>query len=331
VPIVATRRAGRVAVRVLAGPYMSTDTWEWLVTIDSERDGWWMASDGNLYPPETHPDHRPASTFDAAEPSPPTPNREFIGSNARFKRLRYGGTCMTCGANIPKEAEGWHDPTVSRVSCSSCPPLTSQQEDQSTKARRANPAGGTSALAIGQSRRSSNWVKGAAGEYLMAKELHSALSGIAIVLNDRAVPSSHANIDHIVIASSGVWIIDSKLRKGLIRVKNAGSLLSGAQKLMVGDRDESVCTEKIYSQVIPIANLLGDPRIPIHPALAFIDGDWGSSIALRAIRNRPFEMIGVMIAWPKAIIAKISENGPLSKDAVMSIAGKLDSALPPAD
>ena len=145
------------------------------------------------------------------------------------------------------------------------------------------------------------------------------------------MPDRRANIDHVVIASSGVWIIDSKLWKGHIRVKNASSLLSASQKLMVGDRDESACTEKIYRQVIPIANLLGDPRIPIHPALAFIDGDWGSGIAFRAIRNRPYEMLGVIIAWPKAIIAKISEDGPLSKGAVASIASRLDAALPPAN
>ncbi len=238
---------------------------------------------------------------------------------------------MTCGARIGKGDEGWHDPTVSRVSCSACPPLKSLPANQPREVMRANPAGGTSALAIGQSKKSSNWVKGAAGEYLMAKDLHSALGADGVVLNDRAVPNSHANIDHIVIASSGVWIIDTKVRKGQIRVKTAGSRLSGAQKLMVGDRDESACTEKIYSQVIPIANLLGDPRIPIHPALAFIDADWGSGIALRAIRNRPYKMLGVTIAWPKAIIAKIAEDGPLSKDAIMLIAAKLDAALPAAN
>jgi len=195
---------------------------------------------------------------------------------------------------------------------------------------RTNPAGGTSALAIGQTRNKSNWVKGAAGEYLMATALHTAVGDNAVVLNDRAVPQSRANIDHVVIASSGVWIIDSKLWKGLIRVKTVGGILSASQKLMVGNRDESACTEKIYSQVIPIANLLGDLRIPVRPALVFIDGDWGSGVALRAIQNRPYEMLGVIVAWPKAIIAKIREDGPLSGEDVTTIAGTLDAALPPA-
>jgi hypothetical protein len=42
-------------------------------------------------------------------------------------------------------------------------------------------------------------------------------------------------------------------------------------------------------------------------------------------------MLGVIIAWPKAIIAKISEDGPLSKEAVASTASRLDASLPPAN
>lgn len=156
---------------------------ECLVAIDNDRGGWWMASDGRFYPPETHPDYRPTTKLNTADASSPTPSRESIGPNARLKRLRYGGTCMTCGATIPKGADGWHDPTVSRVSCSSCPPLANQQQTvRSTKPRNANPAGGTSALAVGKSKGSSNWVKGAAGEYLMAKALHDGLDGDAVVL-----------------------------------------------------------------------------------------------------------------------------------------------------
>ena len=291
-----------------------------------------MASDGNLYPPESHPDYQPASRPNAAIPWVPKPIGESIGPDARFKRLQYGGKCMTCGTTIPKGADGWHDPSVKRVACIDCPPLDHSPEwATSTEAIRSNPAGGTSALAVGQARKDPNWIKGAAGEYLMATALHSGLSGKAVVLNDRAVPHSHANIDHVVVAASGVWIIDSKLWKGLIRVKNAGGLLNPVQKLMVGGRDKSTCAEKIYGQVIPIANVLGDPGIPIRPALAFVHGNWSAGKALRSLQNRPYEMLGVMIAWPKAIIAKIGETGPLSSGAITSIAKRLDSALPPAE
>ena len=115
----------------------------------------------------------------------------------------------------------------------------------------------------------------------MAKSLQERLGDRAIILNDRAVPGSRANIDHVVVASSGVWIVDSKLWKGLIQVKTVGGFTSATQRLVVDGRDQSSHTEKIYSQVIPIANLLGDPSIPIRPALVFLDGNWGAGVSLR--------------------------------------------------
>ena len=165
----------------------------------------------------------------------------------------------------------------------------------------------------------------------MARALHEGLHEKAFILNDRSVPHRHANIDHVVVASSGVWIIDSKLWKGLIQVKNVGGLLNPTQKLLVDSRDESACTEKIYSQVIPIANILNDPGIPIRPALVFVDGNWGAGVTLRVLRQRPYEILGVMISWPRAVIARIAENGPLTPQAVAEIAKMLDEALPPAN
>jgi hypothetical protein len=164
----------------------------------------------------------------------------------------------------------------------------------------------------------------------MAKYLHKHLGDRAVILNDRAIPGRRSNIDHVVIASSGVWIVDSKLWKGLIQVKTVGGMTSVTQRLYVDGRDQSSHTEKIYSEVIPIANLLGDPGIPIQPALVFVDGDWGPGVTLRALRNQPYEMLSVMVAWPKALIAKIDVSGPLSSDSVHTIASTLDAVLPPA-
>jgi hypothetical protein len=300
------------------------------VTVDDERAGWWMASDGNLYPPHLHPDFQVA-TFKtpAGEASAKSTGRRTLGPNAQFKRLRYGGTCVSCGTQIPRGANGWHDASVSKVSCSNCPPSHSPagEPGPAQETARSNPVGGTSALGVANSRRDPRWTKGAAGEYLMAKALHEKLPPGTAVLNDRAVPHSQANIDHIVVAPTGVWIIDSKHWKGLIQVKNIGGLLGWDQRLFVDGHDRSSQTEKIYSQVIPVANALADPSIPIRPALVFVDGNWGASAALR---HRPYELLGVTIAWPRAIIAKISEAGPLTAEDISRIALQLDQALPPA-
>jgi hypothetical protein len=179
-----------------------------------------------------------------------------------------------------------------------CPPSGQTIGDAEQPANRSkNPAGGTSALKIANKRNDPLFRRGAVGEYLMSKYLHDNLGDRAVVLDDRKVPGSEANIDHIVVASSGVWIIDSKKWNGTIRFKNVGGLFGNNHRLVVDGRDKTYSTEKIYGYVIPVADLLGDPSIPIRPALAFVDGDWRIS-TWRKVANRPHQHLGVLLAWP---------------------------------
>ena len=69
---------------------------------------------------------------------------------------------------------------------------------------------------MSRGKRDRNWRRGAAGEYLMDRFLHEKLKDGEVILTDRRVPDSSSNIDHVVVASSGVWIIDSKKWRGKI-------------------------------------------------------------------------------------------------------------------
>jgi hypothetical protein len=76
--------------------------------------GWWQASDGQWYPAHLHPD-------EAFPRHQRTDGRDLstvtMGPTSRFKRLPYGGVCLSCGARIERNAEGWHDPVISKVTC----------------------------------------------------------------------------------------------------------------------------------------------------------------------------------------------------------------------
>ncbi|MGV9387240.1 nuclease-related domain-containing protein [Nonomuraea sp. NPDC003707] len=54
------------------------------------------------------------------------------------------------------------------------------------------------------------WRKGAAGERATARRLRSLELAGYTVLHDRALPRSRANIDHLVIGPTGVFVVDSK-------------------------------------------------------------------------------------------------------------------------
>ncbi|MBB2909799.1 hypothetical protein FHS43_001045 [Streptosporangium becharense] len=54
------------------------------------------------------------------------------------------------------------------------------------------------------------WRKGAQGERRTARMLRPLRRRGYTVLHDRALPSSRANVDHLVIGSTGVFVVDTK-------------------------------------------------------------------------------------------------------------------------
>jgi hypothetical protein len=193
---------------------------------------------------------------------------------------------------------------------------------------QVNPVGGSAALREARARRDPKWTKGAAGEYLMDLSLHNHVNEGAVILTDRQVPGTKSNIDHIVVAPSGVWIIDSKVWKGKIEYKSA-TMMGTAKRLFVGGTDRTPAVEAIFNLVIPVAQFIGDRSVPIKPALVFIEGDWSDASAARILASKPYQHLSVWISWPKAIWKKINEPGPLGAEAVKRIGSNLDEALPP--
>ena len=249
----------------------------------------------------------------------------------QLKALRYGGTCDACGKHIDVRAVGWHNPDEQKVRCVECgSPGTpaGAQSPESLRQTRVDPVGGSSALREGQKRHDPRWSRGATGEYLMGVSLEHRLTSDAKVLTDRQVPGTNSNIDHIVIASSGVWIIDSKKWKGKIEYK-ADSLASINTRLYVGGKDRTSKVESIYSLVIRVAQVIEDRTVPIHPALVFIEGDWSTASLPRFLMGKPYVHEGVYISPPKTLITMINEPGALNAESINSLAVKLDEALTP--
>src|SRR5262249_46069604 len=158
-------------------------------------------------------------------------------------RLRYTGTCILCGQVLERGSLALYSRNAKTVRCNECKPSPSARaidigkagnsahreyerrrasREARVKSQLGNVIGGF-ALAVGgepQSMRA--WEQGLTGE----KRLAEALAGIGdvTVLHDRRVPGTRGNIDHIVIAPSGVFVIDAKLYTGLIQVRNRGGL-----------------------------------------------------------------------------------------------------------
>jgi hypothetical protein len=116
-------------------------------------------------------------------------------------------------------------------------------------------------------RREHNWDGGAEGEVSTGDAI-AARCPTAVALHDRRMPESRANIDHIVLVPSGVWVIDSKRMKGRIKVEDARD---GTQRLLINGHNETRLVHKLTGQLNAVKAALDaiDPQLPVHGAFCF--------------------------------------------------------------
>ncbi len=284
-----------------------------------EKLGWWLAPDGNWYPPELRRGYR-----DGRSEAVAAPLRRIrpMGPRSRFERLHFGGSCVNCGAKINPHDEGWNDPDIDKVMCAGCWPavVASHPSAASLATTSGRPAPAS------PPRVDPRWRSGADGEYLMSIRLHRDLGERAVVLTDRRIPHSPVTVDSVVVAASGVWIVEAKKLRGLIEYRHLVGSTTDDCRLLIGGHDRTALVDRAYEHVIPVAKALPDPSVPVHGAIVIVEGNWGSPT--RLLTRRPYRHEGIWILWPAALIKMIEEPGPLSPDDVIAIGATLERALP---
>lgn len=66
------------------------------------------------------------------------------------------------------------------------------------------------------------WARGSDGERRLAAHLERKLGDAVVLLHDRRVPRTRSNIDHLAVASSGVWVVDAKNYQGRVERRGVG-------------------------------------------------------------------------------------------------------------
>lgn len=173
-----------------------------------------------------------------------------------------------------------------------------------------------------ESQATTAWKVGAEGERRVAEVLAEA-QGVE-VLHDRRIPSSQANIDHIAIGPSGVFVIDAKKYSGAVEVRDVGSLFRADERLYVNGRDRTKLVDGVLWQVEVVRTALSDEfaDVDVHGVLCFIGCEWGLIMRRKCIK-------GVTALWPRALPDQVSAPGPLD-ERVAVIAEHLRCQLPPA-
>jgi hypothetical protein len=166
------------------------------------------------------------------------------------------------------------------------------------------------------------WKDGAVGEERVAAVLHERLGDSAVLLHDRKVPGTRGNLDHIAVASSGVWIIDAKRYKGKVEKRDKGGWFKSDIRLYVGGRDRTKLIEAMGWQHDAVFAVLALEDVPVHCALTFVGAEWPLFFA------KPLHLGDVWVSWPAALADLVAKPGPLEPDDVERVARLLAATLP---
>jgi len=170
--------------------------------------------------------------------------------------------------------------------------------------------GAVANLMYGDGTKAEKWKKGAIGEEYIGKILDElAEKEDFFVLHDRAIPKSSANIDHILITNRGVFVIDAKNYKGLVRIEQTGGILTPLiETLYVGNRKQAKLVEGVKKQVKIVEAILdkADIDFPVFGALAFYEAEW-------PVFFKPKEIDGVLIN-SKGIVASVMSKETISEE-----------------
>ncbi|MCU1421156.1 MAG: hypothetical protein JWN36_807 [Microbacteriaceae bacterium] len=256
----------------------------------------------------------------------------------REMQLRYAGTCRTCSAELPAGTRASYDGDTKTVSCLTClndevfsgvAGASAQREferrktSRETRIRESHPILGGAILALSDDPQSTRaWATGARGEELLGQRLDTLVSGGVRVLHDRRIPRTNANIDHIAIGPSGIFVIDAKRYAGRPSLRVEGGIIRPrVEKLIVGSRD---CT-KLVAGVLKQVNLVvaAVPDVPVLGMLCFVEADW-------PLFGGDFSIGGVRVLWPRKAAEQVARAGTVDGAAIDRIHRTLAAAFPPA-
>lgn len=273
-------------------------------------------------------------------------------------RLRYAGVCRVCGIDLPAESEAIYERATKTVRCVShggnsmvagagravdigAPVLAERPESgvagasarreferrkakREERVREKHPTLGRVLLAVsGAPQSTTAWDVGALGEERLGKGLDRLRSERLLLLHDRKMPRSRANIDHLAVTASGVFVIDAKKYRGRPHLKVEGGFLRPrVERLLVGSRDRTKLVDGVLKQVGLVRSLLADD-VPVRGVLCFLEADW-------PLLGGAFTTRGVQVLWPRKLYPRLQGGGLLTTDKVAEIHRQLAAALPSA-
>jgi hypothetical protein len=129
----------------------------------------------------------------------------------------------------------------------------------------------------------------------------------------------------LLVAPAGVFVVDAKLYRGLIQVRDVGGLFKSDKRLFVGSRDCSHLAQNMSWQVEAVVKAIATARLepmpPVIPVLCFVDGEW-------PLLWPPEEFLGVRLEGKNSIKKILTAPQILDSNAIARAHHVLAIAFP---
>jgi hypothetical protein len=269
-------------------------------------------------------------------------------------RLRDAGTCRVCGSEVATKAEAIYERATRTVRCVSLGVVTrdarpvgeepdlavlkvvdagtagasARREFERRKAARKarirskHPKLGGLILAVSDDPSSTTaWNTGALGEEKLGGGLDRLGSETIRLLHDRRMPRNRANLDHLAVTPTGVYVIDARKYRARPHLKIDGGLFRPrVERLLVRSRDCTKLVDGVLKQVDAVRGPLG-PGVPVRGVLCFVGADW-------PLLGGNFTTRDVHVLRPKKLYPKLQAEGTLTADTIAEVHRTLARAFP---
>jgi hypothetical protein len=216
------------------------------------------------------------------------------------------------GRSAQQQAERWRDRA---------------ERERASRSRLARALLGPSSTEKRLAAEERRWAVGARGEEMLAESLARRCPNV-LLLHDRRMPRSRANVDHIAVSSAGVYVIDAKRYRGKIEVREPHF---GKPKLLIAGRDRTKLIDGLEKQGAVVKALLADtaPDAPVVSCLCFVAPEgWLADSGLPVLRT--LKVRGYPLYYPRRLARRLNESGPLLPEQVLRIYAELSQSLLPA-
>jgi hypothetical protein len=240
-------------------------------------------------------------------------------------------TCTSCLGRVPGDASrDASNPLLpaldrGRPGASAGREYRRRRSNREARVRRRHPHIGGLLLALGASPQHERaFEQGRLGEETVARSLERRLAGgPAALLHDRRMPGGYGNIDHLAVAPRGVYVIDAKAIKGKVRVRPGRP--GGSRLLQVNGRTRNTLVLGLARQVQAVRtelDTLGCGEVSLTGVLCFTEADFPLL--------RRMQIDGHLLRHPRALARELDDAGPLTAQAINSLAHRLGARFPPA-